>query len=157
MFIRQVIHGVIFGGIALLMMSGNAYAKVQADQLVKGADGAKSTVKEVKPPATKVARRQMRRPGLRRRSGMSRRPRASRRVLRHRTGVRRPRFRTPRKRIWRSRRYRPSIIVVPRTYYYYDSRPAYSSRCNYWHRRCVDSWGVGNKNYRGCMRYHDCD
>ena len=154
MFIRQVMPGVVLGGIVLLMMSGNTDAKVRADHPVKGADRAKSIVKEVKSPTIKVARRQMRRPGLRRRPGMSRRPGVSRRVLRHRTGVRRPRIRVPGRRIWRSRRYRPSIIVVPRTYYY--DRPAYSSRCNYWHRRCVDNWGVGNKNYRGCMRYHDC-
>lgn len=47
--------------------------------------------------------------------------------------------------------------------YYYERRPYYSvprsyrtRQCTYWSERCVRRWGYGNKNYRGCMRYHGC-
>lgn len=45
-------------------------------------------------------------------------------------------------------RYRPA----PRTYSY---RPR-TNRCGRWSNRCASRWGYGNRNYRGCMRYHRC-
>lgn len=64
----------------------------------------------------------------------------------------------------RHRRYRrgiyvsPYIYSIPYGYYYpYRSRRYYGlPRCTKWHRRCVRNWGYGNRNYRGCMRYHGC-
>lgn len=149
MFIRQVMHGVAFGAIALLMMSGSANAKVQANQLVPGAEVTKTAAKDVKSSDIKVARNRFRQ------RGFNRRHRFGRNSFRHRRGLRRPGIRFPRSRNRRYRRHRRPIIVVPRSYYY-DDGPTHGSSCNYWHRRCVDSWGYGNKNYRGCLRYHRC-
>lgn len=66
-----------------------------------------------------------------------------------------------------------SIYVGPRPYYrpyYYSPPPVYRyrpapryyryraapSRCTHWSNRCSRRWGYGNRNYRGCMRYHRC-
>ncbi len=67
-----------------------------------------------------------------------------------------------------------SIYVGPRPYYrpyyYYGPPPVYRyrpapryysyraapSRCARWSNRCSRRWGYGNRNYRGCMRYHRC-
>lgn len=40
-------------------------------------------------------------------------------------------------------------------YRHYRSRYR-GDRCDYWSRRCVDNWGYGGANYRGCLRYHGC-
>lgn len=71
------------------------------------------------------------------------------RRIHRRDGIRRHRFYGSPRRFIRSRVYVPSIILAPRIYS--------SSRCDYWHRRCVVNWGRGNSNYYGCMRYHNCD
>lgn len=42
---------------------------------------------------------------------------------------------------------------------YYRPAPRYRarpSRCQHWSRKCAANWGYGNKNWRGCMRYHGC-
>jgi hypothetical protein len=39
--------------------------------------------------------------------------------------------------------------------YYYDV-PVAGGQCEIWHRECVASWGYGNADYYGCMRYHGC-
>lgn len=62
-----------------------------------------------------------------------------------------------------TRRYRGGSFVGPlspfvygfSSPYFYDDYPS-SGRCAYWHRRCVASWGYGNDNYYGCMRYYGC-
>ena len=55
----------------------------------------------------------------------------------------------------------PGYRYAPYRYYdynrYYTPAPQYRpGRCEYWSRRCAASWGYGNKDYRGCMRYHGC-
>ncbi len=32
----------------------------------------------------------------------------------------------------------------------------YAGRCSRWSRRCSANWGYGNRDYRGCMKYHGC-
>jgi hypothetical protein len=31
-----------------------------------------------------------------------------------------------------------------------------SGSCSHWSQRCADSWGYGNNDYSGCMRYYGC-
>lgn len=61
----------------------------------------------------------------------------------------------------------PSHIYNPhfyRPYHYYWYGPRHntrrhsknSGRCSQWTQACTTSWGYGNVNYRGCMRYHSC-
>ena len=38
----------------------------------------------------------------------------------------------------------------------HNSKSKTSGRCSRWNRACTSSWGRGNANYRGCMRYHRC-
>jgi hypothetical protein len=40
--------------------------------------------------------------------------------------------------------------------YYYEV-PVAGGQCEVWHRQCIASWGYGNADYYGCMRYHGCD
>jgi hypothetical protein len=49
----------------------------------------------------------------------------------------------------------PWWLAAAPSYYYYDV-PVSSGRCEHWHRQCVASWGYGNGDYYGCMRYHGC-
>jgi hypothetical protein len=50
------------------------------------------------------------------------------------------------------RRHRDSGIGI-----FLNLAPRYSSRsCRYWSRRCANSWGYGNRNYYGCLRYYGC-
>ena len=42
----------------------------------------------------------------------------------------------------------PVIYATPRVYR--------GGRCSYWARRCARTWGYGNANFYGCMRYHRC-
>lgn len=56
-----------------------------------------------------------------------------------------------RDRYYGSRYYRPYTYSRPYAY----SRPG-PSRCGHWSSRCADNWGYGNRNWRGCMRYHGC-
>ncbi len=43
---------------------------------------------------------------------------------------------------------------------HYHRRGRYHRRhyrgCRHWRHRCARNWGHGNRNYRGCMRYHGC-
>jgi hypothetical protein len=31
-----------------------------------------------------------------------------------------------------------------------------SGSCSHWSQQCTNSWGYGNNNYSGCMRYYGC-
>lgn len=96
--------------------------------------------------------------------------RARRGVRRGRRGVRRGRRFARHYR--RGRRHRGPYIAIPYyyygdPYYYYDPYyyggydytpvPAPGGSCARWSRRCTASWGYGNGDYWGCMRYHGCD
>jgi hypothetical protein len=59
--------------------------------------------------------------------------------------------------------FRFHLYIGPRHRYYrpYYRRKRYyrrrrHGRCGYWRKRCIRNWGYRNKDYYGCMRYHDC-
>jgi hypothetical protein len=57
---------------------------------------------------------------------------------------------------FRPRYYGNRRYYQPRRYRSNRSYRRRGGRCGYWSQRCINNWGYGGPNYRGCLRYHGC-